>query len=108
MKFVHAKFVKVERVQNTYDGKISTKYVFTCQETDLDGSLIPIKVTTSIEDSAKVLEKYIEDRNFHLIPIKDIQVNNYNEGKNTLKLSDDIILHSDFLTIFDSVSLDLA
>lgn len=107
MKLVHAKMIRTQVVDKTYDGKASRSYQFTCQETDLDGSLIPFVINTSNADAAKVLEIYLKDGEFRLVPIKSISVNEYNEGKNTLKLADDSVLHPDFHETFYSVALSL-
>ena len=95
MKLVKAKFLRSQTVKGSYNGNDYTNYVFHCQETDLDHSLIPVTIKTSDFDAAQVLEKLLSDFEFHLIPIQDIRVNQ-RDGHNTFNLDTRTVMHPNF------------
>jgi hypothetical protein len=100
MIVVKAKLLRSQVVDGTYDGKPTRKYVFHCHETDLDGSTIPRSFSTGSLDASKVLEKHLEDKDFHLIPISNARVNSFSmKGEASYTLDSEIILHPEFSSI---------
>lgn len=108
MKFVFARMLRTQVVDKEFNGNKSRQFHFLCQENDLDESRIPLTIVTKDEQAAKVLEKYLSDSSFKLIPITSIRVNEYNEGKNVLQLSSESVLHPSFSEVIGSAVLDLA
>lgn len=103
MILVKAKLLRSQVLDGTYDGKPTRKFVFHCHETDLDGSTIPRSFSTGNQDVSKILESFLSDREYHLIPISNARVNSYSmKGDASYTLDSDLILHPDFLSI-DSI-----
>lgn len=98
MKLVKAKLLRAQIQKGSYNGTEYTNYVFVCQETDLDHSLIPVTIKTSDLDASRILEKMLSDGDFHLIPIQDIRVNQ-RDGHNTFNLDVRTVMHPDFLNV---------
>lgn len=100
MILVKAKMLRCSVEDKIYDGKTTRNYVFHCQKTDLDGSTIPVVLTTKNLDSSKILEDLLKDKSFHLVPISNARVNTFSlNGNLTYNLDDSIVLHPEFLSL---------
>ena len=97
MILVKAKMLRCSVEDKVFEGKTSRNYVFHCQRTDLDGSTIPVVLTTKNLESSKILEDLLKDKSFHLVPISNARVNTFSlNGNLTYNLDDSIVLHPDF------------
>lgn len=102
MILVKAKLLRTRTVDKEFEGKKSRHYVFECQKTDLDSSIVPALFSTKSLEASKVLETYLSDKEFHLIPINNARVNAFSmNGTTSFVLDENLILHPDFSNLDD-------
>lgn len=106
MILVKAKMNRTQVLDKSFEGKETRNYLFYCQKTDLDGSLIPVVITTKQLEVSKLLESHLSDGDFHLIPISNARVNAYSmNGQATYTLDDSLVSHPDFTNLDTSLMM---
>jgi hypothetical protein len=106
MILVKAKLLRCRTDDRTFEDKTTRHYIFECQKTDLDGSIVPAIFSTKNLDVSKVLEAHLSDKQFHLIPINNGRVNAYSmNGTTSFVLDDSLILHPEFASLDDVMEI---
>jgi len=97
MILVKARLLRSRVEDKVFDGTSTRHYVFDCQKTDLDKSIIPCTFSTKNIDSSKILESILIDKEFHFIPMIMGRNSQYSlTGSVAFTLDDALILHPDF------------
>jgi len=97
MILVKAKLLRTQVVDKDFEGKSTRNYVFHCHKTDLDGSTVPVALSTKNIDASKLLEVHLSDKEFHLVPISNARVNAFSmNGAISYTLDEALILHPEF------------
>lgn len=106
MILIKAKLLRTQIEDKTFDGKTTRHYYLHCQKTDLDGSLMPVLVSTKSLDASKLLEAHLSDSEFHLIPVSNVRVNAYSlNAQVTCTLDDLIVMHPHFKNLDTSLMM---
>lgn len=106
MIIVKAKLNRTQIRDSEFEGKKSRAYLFHCQKTDLDGSLIPVVISTKQLEVSKLLESHLSDGDFHLIPISNARVNAFSmNGQASYTLDDSLVTHPDFINLDTSLMM---
>jgi hypothetical protein len=106
MILVKAKLNRTQVLDKVFEGNSTRNYLFLCQKTDLDGSLIPVTIATKNLDVSKLLETHLQDGDFHLIPISNARVNAFSmNGQASYTLDDTLVTHPDFKNLDTSLMM---
>lgn len=97
MILIKAKILRTSVQDKVYEGNTTRHYLFHCQKTDLDNSMIPVVLSTKDLDASKLLESHLSDDQFHLIPIENARVNQFSmNGAVSYIIDSNLVLHPKF------------